>query len=456
MKKIIILVLLMSFGVAYSQTNKSVTSNNNVTTNTKSSTTVGKNNKSVTDSPTMVAQNIDGCNVLLLPQKPKRRNGVQNTKKGATSEFPSRVEAYICFDKGSTYYTKGGLNALDSLYMITFNKKNDRFYKMTITGYDDAEQLNEKNSSLARERAVMVFKYFSSREETEYIIKRTPSTYTQSCKGEVPYYIKYKMPFDFKWVNLYAQPAEERMENDISLIGKVHIIVEDDPEGCLGEYYNYDYPSQDTILSGNSASVLVPKGSLEYIHHTKDTIAYSCDIKYKEVMSFEDLTSNYALIPHKKQYIVNAGYIVIKPSHQPDYTKCNDIEEFQPVIKIDVPIESQQDEARLKFYARNYKPDGTYIYKAVATKTIKDKDTKQQTLEAYVNAFQLDTIFLGKKIEEKEMSDYFYPAKEGEPGSFEAMGGYLKPYKLSKQGTYVIKKKMETILRKPKGDLIKE
>lgn len=455
MKKIIILILLASVNIAYCQNNKPMMTNVPTTTNTNKTTNkkAGTNNG---DTPIMVPQNIDGCNVMLLPQKPKRRNTQQNNKKTTNDLFPSRVEAYICFDKGSTYYTKGGLNTLDSLYMIAFNKQNNRFYKMTITGYDDADQINEQNASLARERAVMVFKYFASREETEYIIKRTPSTYTQSCKGEVPYYIKYKMPFDFKWVNLYNLSAAERQENDISLVGKVHIIIEDDPEGCLGEYYNYDYPDIDTTLSGNNASVLIPKGSLEYIHHTKDTIAYSCDIKYKEVMSFEDLTSNYMLVPHKKQYIVNAGYIVVQPSHKPDYTKCNDVEAFQPVIKIDVPIETQQNEARLKFYAKDYKPDGTYIYKAVATKAIKNKETKEQTLEAYINAFQLDTIFIGKKIEDKEMSDYFYPAKEGEPGAFQAMGGWLKPYKLSKKGTYVIKKSMETILRKPNGELIQE
>lgn len=170
---------------------------------------------------------------------------------------------------------------------MTFNSSNNRFYKMTIIGYDDGGEITEASSSLARDRAIVVFKYFSSREETEYIIKRTPSTYTQSCVGEINYYIKYKMPFDFQWLNLYNLPEDEKTENGISLASKVHIIIEEDQEDCLGEYYDYDWPAQDTVLSGNHAKVMIPKGTLEYIHHTKDTIPYSCNIEYKEMLSLK-------------------------------------------------------------------------------------------------------------------------------------------------------------------------
>lgn len=105
-------------------------------------------------------------------------------KKKIKNRFPEKISTYIDFDKGQAYYTKDGLNKLDSLYMVAFNKDNKRFYKMTITGFDDGEEVTEQSSTLARDRAVMVFKYFSSREETEYIIKRTPSTSTSFCEGE--------------------------------------------------------------------------------------------------------------------------------------------------------------------------------------------------------------------------------------------------------------------------------
>lgn len=403
----------------------------------------------------MVPTFIDENNVIFSPQQPKKRRGTADKKAQSEPVFAQRVEAYISFDKGNAYYTKGGLNTLDSIYMMTFANKNNRFYKMTIIGYDDGEAISEENSSLARDRAVVIFKYFSSREETEYIIKRTPSTYNQMCIGDVNYYIKYKMPFDFKWVNLCNLAQEEKTENNISLVGKAHIIIEDDPEDCLGEYFDYDWPASDTVLQGNYAIVKIPQGTLDYIHHTKDTIAYKCPIGYKEVMSFEQLTSDYSLIPHKKQFILNAGYIVVSPERKPDYSSCVNRDNIPANIQIDVPIETQQQAAGLKFYGKTYKPNGEVVYKAISTKKIKDKETKEQTLECFITPFQFDTIFLGKKIEEKQMSDYFYPAREGEPGSFQAMGGWLKPFKLDKRGEYVIKEAMQALLRKPNGQYYK-
>ncbi len=399
----------------------------------------------------------DGCDFMILPQPPKKKRTANGTRKQEPIDpYPNRIEAYICFEPSSAYYTETGLNILDSIYSIAFDKDNNKFYKMTIEAYDDAEPLNELNASLARDRAVMIFNYFASREESEFIIKRTPSTYTHSCSGEMPYFIKYKMPFDFKWVNLYKKSEEEMVKDGIDLVGKVRIVIEDDPEGCLGEYYDYYYPSMDSTLNGPCSEVMIPKGALEAITHTKDTIEYSCDITYNEYMTFEALTSNYHLIPHKKQYIVNAGYIVINADHQPDYETCQNKENFLPVVKVRVPIELQQNDARLKFYVKTYDSKGKPVYKGIQTKREKDKETKLQTLTAEINVFQIDTIYLGKKIEEKEMSDYFFPAKEGEPGAFQAMGGWLKPYKLDKRGSYVIKKAMQPVLRKPIGEIIDE
>ncbi len=398
----------------------------------------------------------NGCDFVILPQQPKKKRSSSKAAQTPVDPYPNRIEAYICFEPSSAYYTEAGLDILDSIYTIAFDKANNKFYKMTIEAYDDAEPLHEGNASLARDRAVMIFNYFSSREESEFIIKRTPSTYTHSCSGEMPYFIKYKMPFDFKWVNLYKKSEEERVQNGIDLAGKVHLLIEEDVEGCLGDYYNYYYPASDTVMNGPCSLVRIPQGALESITHTKDTIEYSCNITYNEYMTFEALTSNYHLVPHKKQYIINAGYIVIDADHKPDYESCVNKENFQNVISVRVPIELQQNEARLKFYAKTYDAKGKPVYKSIPTKREKDKETKLQTLTTEINAFQLDTIYIGKKIEEKEMSDYFFPAKEGEPGAFQAMGGWLKPYKLDKRGAYVIKKQMQLVLRKPIGEIINE
>lgn len=398
------------------------------------------------------------CSQIILPNIPRQRG--QRGQRGVKPEtiFPDKFEAYICFERGASTYTEEALNALDSVYKIAFDNNNGKFYKITIIGYDDAEVVSEKNSSLARLRAITVFDYFSSREHTEYIVRRTPSKFFHSCNGETECIIKYKMPFDFKWINLFEKSKAERTNNGIDLTSKVYILVENNPEECLGKFNDYYYPSQDTtILTKNMSMLKMPKGALESITHTKDTINSEMTLKFEELISFEGLTRNYQLIPHKRQYIINAGYFVLKSNHQPSYESCPQKDNFTQNITIRLPLEMQQNEARLKFYAKTYKPNTTiWEYKAIPTAKEKDKETKLQAIIGSLSAFQLDTIYVGKKIEEEEMSNYFYPAKEGEPGAFQAMGGWLKPYKLDKRGSIIMKKEMEMVLRKPIGESISE
>ena len=374
----------------------------------------------------------------------------QRKKKASAPQFPETLEAYIDFDKGNAYYTQDGLNKLDSIYLIAFNKDNKRFYKMSITGYDDGDSVQEQTSQLARDRAIMVFNYFASREETQYIIKRTPSYKITSCAGKEDYYIKYKMPFDFHWINILNAPKGTLPEG-VDCRGKVRVYVEEDQEDCLGKFFDYDFPTKDTTMNGNYTIVNIPKGAIEYIHHTKDTLQKDYTIEFKDVMSFDALADNYFLVPHDKQFIINAGYIIINPSVKPDYNTCQGKDTIQPTIELRVFLEPNQRNSGLKFYAKTYKDNGKVVYKAISTKKIKDKENDEMWLQCFITPFQFDTIFLGKKIEQKDMNKYFYVGKSEEPGSFECMDGWLKCYKLDKKGQYILKDDMQAILRKPNG-----
>ena len=333
--------------------------------------------------------------------------------------------------------------------MVAFNKDNKRFYKMTITGFDDGEEVTEQSSTLARDRAVMVFKYFSSREETEYIIKRTPSTSTSFCEGEKEYYIKYKMPFDFRWINLANADKTLLPDDTIDLRGKVFVQVEEDQEDCLGEFFNYDFPSTDTLIKTQYAKIRIPKGAIDFVHHTKDTLKYDYTLDVKDYMRWDDLVDKYFLVPHKKQYILNAGYIVFNSSIKPDYATCAAKDTLQPQIEIQVYLDKNQRDSGLKFFGKTYKPNGEVVYKAISTKKIKDKEADEMWIQCFITPFQFDTIFVGKKIEEKDMNKYFYAGKSEEPGSFECMDGWLKCYKLDKQGRFIVRDDMQGILRKP-------
>ncbi|MDR0971909.1 MAG: hypothetical protein LBM25_05965 [Bacteroidales bacterium] len=385
---------------------------------------------------------------IIIPKTAKGRVQNKNMKV-----YPEKFEAYIGFNKGEATYREDALNVLDSIYNIVFTLDNGMFYKITMIGYDDDEKLEEENTSLARDRVITTFRYFADREQTEYIIRRTPTKFFSSCSGEEQVVIKYKVPFDFKWINLYEKVPSEKISNQkIALSGKVHIIIENNPDECLGKFNDYYFPSQDTTLVTKNFSMLkVPKGALESITHTKDSMQNDMTLSFDEVITFEDITRNYSLVPHKKQYIINAGYFVVKSNHQPNYSTCKTKENFQQVITIRLPLEEQQTKARLKFYAKTYNPDGSWQYKSVPTKREKDKETKAEAIVGSFTAFQLDTIYVGKRVDEGDMSNYFYPAKEGEPGCFRAMGGWLKPYKLDKRASIIMKKDMEALLPQPKS-----
>ncbi len=397
-------------------------------------------------SISLFSQRPDECSKIFIPRQPRPAYG----QAQEINPYPEKFQALVCFNKGEYNYREDALNILDSIYKLVFNNENGRFYKITILGYDDEEMVTEDNTDLARKRTITVFNYFSQREETEYIIRRTPSVYYNSCSGEHDCVIKYKMPFDFKWQSINTLNEKEKSFNGISLASKALIIVEDAPEECLGKFNDYYYPSQDSNIVGKESILRVPKGALGYITHTKDTISYDMKLEYEEVFSFEDVTRNYNLIPHHRQYILCAGYFVIKSNKTPDYERCKDnLDNYPATINIKLPIEEHQQRARLRFYAKTYRPNGTWEYRAIPTKRERNPHTKDVTLIAEFSAFQLDTIYLGRRVVEKDMSKFFYPAQEGEPGAFSAMGGWLKPYKLDKRGMIIMKKSMEEILRTP-------
>lgn len=398
------------------------------------------------------------CSQIIIPNTNRQRATYgYNRNAQPLNNFPEEFEAFICFPASKSTYTEEALNALDSVYKIAFDNDNGRFYKITIIGYDDGETIKEESTSLARDRAIQVFEYFASREETEFIVRKTKSKYYHSCKGEIDCIIKYKMPFDFKWINLKDKPFEERVKDGINLRNKVYIHIENNPDECLGKFNDYYYPSQDTtILTQNMSMLKIPKGALKSITHTKDTLDSEMKLQFEDILSFEDITRTYQLVPHYRQYIINAGYFVLKSNHQPNYESCELREDFKQDITIRLPLEMQQNNSRLKFYAKTYKTNGSWEYKAIPTTKEKDRETGLQAITGHLSAFQMDTIFIGRRVNEKDMSKYFYPAKEGEPGAFNAMGGWLKPYRLDKRGSIILKKEMEMILRRPMGESLSE
>lgn len=385
-----------------------------------------------------------GCNKIFITPK---KEVFQKDGRRFINTYPARIDALICFEPMQDRFLLDALYSLDSIYNMVFKNNNDRFYKVTIVGYDDGKPISEESSKLARQRAVSVFNYFSSREETEYIVKTTASSYFNSCKGDVDCLIRYKVPFDFKWINLFKKSDQERMFNNVSLESKCHIIIEEDPEACLGEFFDYYVPGRDTTLFGEIAKIKFHKGSINKTLHTKDTLKYNCSITFQEYLSFESLTSNYHMVPHKKQRIINAGYFVINCPQKPDFKECGNPQNYPDSIFITVPLEEHQFKGNLKFYAKQPNSKGELEYKVIPTKRERDRETKTTFLIGTLNAFQCDTVYLGRRVAEDEMRNYFYPSQKGEPGAFYLEDVWIKPYRLNKRGEMEMKKKMIPLLR---------
>ena len=85
-------------------------------------------------------------------------------------------------------------------------------------------------------------------------------------------------------------------------------------------------------------------------------------------------------------------------------------------------------------------------YKALTTKKMPSKVSL--SVQAAINVMQLDTIFLGKRIQPNELSDYFFECKTDlEDGSFKAEGKQWKAYRLDRHGNYEIKKPLRQLMR---------
>ncbi len=91
---------------------------------------------------------------------------------------------------------------------------------------------------------------------------------------------------------------------------------------------------------------------------------------------------------------------------------------------------------------------GQLEYKALSTKKLKSKDKTKITVQAGINATQLDTVYLGKRIQPEEIGSYFYPAiSEVEEGSFEFGGKHYKAFRVNKHGDYEIKPALRQLFR---------
>ena len=85
-------------------------------------------------------------------------------------------------------------------------------------------------------------------------------------------------------------------------------------------------------------------------------------------------------------------------------------------------------------------------YKSIPTRKLPSKVSL--SIQAKINPTQIDTVFLGKRIAEEEIEDYFYRVKtDAESGTITIGDKHYKAFKIDKSGNYELKKRMKALFR---------
>lgn len=361
---------------------------------------------------------------------------IKNMKKAMV--HPEKFCLLITFSGGSSAYGVEALDWLDSAYRVTFSDRhNPKMYSMTIEGYSVSESLSE-------ERVQKVYDYFAGRCYAPFPIRYAVNPIQCHCHGDTVEMVRYEVPVTRKAYRSSDLPESRRVLNgNISLDNCVLVTFENDPDACLGASRGCVVPSMDTTIRGYYASVFMKRGSLYSVEGTKDSCPANVTFSIEEHLEYRPIVEDYFLVPHKKQYIVQVGYIVIHSSIHRDFGECSKV--LPDSIYVRFPVTQEQLDNKIRIFGKKYSSKGVE-YKALTTKKMPSKVSL--SVQAAINVTQLDTIFLGKRIQPNELDDYFYECKtDMEDGSFAAEGSHWKAYRLGKHGDYEIKKPLRALMR---------
>lgn len=360
---------------------------------------------------------------------------IKNMKKAMVN--PDLFCLLINYSGSSATYGINDLDWLDSVYRVAFDRDNPKLYSITIEGYSGSE-------SLSSERVDNIYNYFANRCYAPFPIRYATNPIHCNCHGDTVEIVRYEVPVEKKSYNVRDLPDSRRLfNNSIHLDNCVLITFKNDPDQCLGAARGCMVPSMDTTVRGYYASVFMKRGALYSVTDTKDSCPSDVRFSIEEHLEYKPIVEEYFLVPHRKQIIIQVGYVVLHSTVNRKYGECS-----QPLpdsIYVRFPVTQEQLDNKIRIFGKKYSEKGVE-YKALTTKKIPSKVSLN--VQAAINATQLDTIFLGKRIQPNELSDYFYECKtDMEHGSFTYDGKHYKAYRLDRHGNYEIKKPLRALMR---------
>ena len=342
------------------------------------------------------------------------------------------------YDAGKSLYSVSDLDLLDSAYRLAFDIDNPMYYTMTIEGYGGSDEI------LTKERVDGIYRYFAQRSGAKFPIRTAHNKIHCSCNGDTVETLRFEVPVSTALYNCAELPEARRMLNkSIRLDGCVLVTFKNDPDECVGAARGCFVPKADSIVRGYYASLMLSRGSVYAVDNTKDTCPDDLEITIDDHLNYKTVVESYSLIPHRKQLLVQAGYIVVKSNWARGIDSCRLAQKDSIYIRI--PVTQEQLDAKLKFFAKVKGSKGVE-YKSLPTRRSPGKG--ELMLQAPINVTQFDTIYLGKRIQDGELTKYFYPVDgPTEAAAFKVNGKYYVAYRPARRGGYDLKKPLKALFR---------
>ena len=384
----------------------------------------------------VVAAMVAPCAVAQTGLYVPAKGPVRNMQKALHN--PEVFYLLLCYDGDAPTYSVADLDLLDSTYRIAFDIDNPMFYTMGIEAYVNG------NERLGKERVDGVFRYFAMRGGERFPVRVAHNAIHCSCTGDTVESLRFEVPTTTAVYNAAELPESRRMLNkSIPLENCVLVTFRNDPDECVGAARGCYVPSEDSIVRGYYASLSLARGSVRSVDNTKDTCPSNLEITIDDHLYYRRVVEQYRLVPHRKQLIVHAGYIVIKSNWAAEMDNCTQPQKDSIFVRI--PVTEEQVAAKLKFFAKVKGTRGVE-YKQLPTR--KSPGRAELMLQAPINVTQFDTIYVGKRIQENELGKYFFQVDgPTEAAAFKVAGRYWVAYSVAKGGAYELKKPFRAMFR---------
>ena len=361
---------------------------------------------------------------------------VKNMQKALTN--PPTFQLLLCYQGNDSSYSVNDLDLLDSAYRIAFDIENPNYYTMTVESYGNGDD------SLGQLRVDGVVRYFAMRSYAPFPIRMAHNPIRCSCHGDTVETLRFEVPTSTAVYNYSELPEARRLLNKtIPLENSVLVTFKNDPDECVGTARGCFMPSEDSLVRGYYATLFLVRGSVYSVAGTKDTCPGGLQISVDDHLDYRQTVERYKLIPHPKQILVQAGYIIVKSNFGRGADEC-ELEQKDSVF-VRIPATPEQLASKLKFFAK-VKTTRGIEYKALPTRKLPGKG--DLVLQAPISVDQFDTIYLGKRIQEKELKDYFYEVDSPTEAAAFAVGKrFFVAYRVDKHGQYELKKALRNLFR---------